>query len=264
MTGSRPDWDILNAYVDGELDSASAARVARAAAQKPEIARQIAAISQLKAATAAGAEAPPPIELPAVRQWPVVRVAAVVAVALLGGLAALFAYQMASQEEAWLVQARADHIEWANTSRIDDAQTLDARTFLAGMRRLGPQPYVPDLSSAGLRRDAVRYLPPTADRPGALHAGYTGTRGCRISLWIVADAERGVARLDHRETATGTVYFWLADGLRYVLLSSGMEPARFALVAKAAHKAVLVRVGPDSETRTALKRSRATSPPCKG
>ncbi|MBT3305927.1 MAG: hypothetical protein HN377_05525, partial [Alphaproteobacteria bacterium] len=51
-------FEILNAYVDGELDSASTAEVARAVAEDGELARQVAAISRLRSVLADSLEAP--------------------------------------------------------------------------------------------------------------------------------------------------------------------------------------------------------------
>lgn len=45
---SSPDWAELNAYVDGELDGATAARVAAAVARDAGLAREVARLAQLK------------------------------------------------------------------------------------------------------------------------------------------------------------------------------------------------------------------------
>lgn len=44
-------WDVLNAYIDGELDRAMSARVAAAAAQDTTLAARFATLSKLKAST---------------------------------------------------------------------------------------------------------------------------------------------------------------------------------------------------------------------
>ncbi len=264
MNGRDIDWETLNAYVDGELDAEHAAEVARAAADEPEIARQVSMISQLKAVTAASAEPMPRIDLPhpARPQWP--RIAAGVAVLFVAGAAGIFALFPAAQEEAWLADARADHAEWAATLAIGDIEALDARSYLAGLRRLGPAPFLPDLTSARLRRESVRYIAGGNRQAGAIHTGYVGTRGCRISLWITITDKTGFGPLTRHESGAGPSFSWHAGGLRYVVLSSGMDAGRFALIAGAAHKASRARAIPDDQTRTALAHSRKTSPPCKG
>ena len=49
MSEAWPTWETLNAYMDGELSTAEAAKVARAVAERPLLADQIAYLSRLKA-----------------------------------------------------------------------------------------------------------------------------------------------------------------------------------------------------------------------
>ena len=51
MSDIKITSDVLNAYVDGELDRAMSARVAAAAAQDTTLATRIATLSKLKAST---------------------------------------------------------------------------------------------------------------------------------------------------------------------------------------------------------------------
>ena len=54
----------LVAYVDGELDAAATAEVAKAVAEDPALAREVAALSRLRSRVAESVEAPP-ISVPA-------------------------------------------------------------------------------------------------------------------------------------------------------------------------------------------------------
>ena len=81
-------------------------------------------------------------------------------------------------QEAWLGRARAAHSTWVETDRIPGGRVLDAKGFLAGLRRLGPSPHLPDLTATGLssNRSApchrsmtgpVPSMPGMPSRPGA-------------------------------------------------------------------------------------------------
>ncbi len=59
MKDRQVTFEMLNAYVDGELDTAAAAEVARAVAEDPALAREVAALSRLRSAVAESIEAPP-------------------------------------------------------------------------------------------------------------------------------------------------------------------------------------------------------------
>ena len=97
-------------------------------------------------------------------------------------------------QEAWLGRARAAHSTWVETDRIPGGRVLDGKGFLAGLRRLGPSPHLPDFTANGLVIQQVSYLPPVDDRPGAIHAGYGEPTGCRLSLWITPIEEAGVLK----------------------------------------------------------------------
>ena len=59
MSDRQITFEMLNAYVDGELDTATAAEVARAIAEEPALAREVVALSHLRSAVAESLEAPP-------------------------------------------------------------------------------------------------------------------------------------------------------------------------------------------------------------
>ena len=94
-----------------------------------------------------------------------------------------------------------------------------------------------------------------------MQVAYSGTRGCRVTLWITMPADRLARELTLDSLGGYRVYSWRAGALAFALLS-GMDPGRFAVVAAAAHKATIENARPDAETALALRRSRAESPPC--
>lgn len=261
-TPEWPEWNELNAYVDGELDPAEAARVARAVAADADTARAVAALAQIKAAAATVPGETPAIDLD--RRWrlPLRRIAASLAALVVIG-AAVYAMTPVNDEPSWLAAARDAHVGWAGQSLASSARP-GAGVYLAAARRLGPAAFVPDLSAAKLSVALVRYRPGGNDRPESLHVGYSGTRGCRVSLWITPERGGMEEALTRDDSRNAPLYRWRAGGMSYVMMSSGMEGARFALVARAAHKATRARREPSPGMRSALRASRAASPPCPG
>ena len=63
MSERKPDWRDLNAYADGELLPSDAAGVARAVAEDPALADQVATLARLKATVQEQGQAPLPDEV---------------------------------------------------------------------------------------------------------------------------------------------------------------------------------------------------------
>ena len=59
MTDRRISFEMLNAYVDGEMDTATAADVAREIAIDAALAHEVAALSRLRSTVAESIETPP-------------------------------------------------------------------------------------------------------------------------------------------------------------------------------------------------------------
>lgn len=266
MSAGWPDWETLNAYVDGELDSAGRADVARAVAEDQETAEAVARLSRLKQAAqdAGGADAGerPAVDLPdggRARRRAVWGTAAAVLVAAALGLTAGFWPRVSEPE--WIGAAHAVHAGWAEDKAEDtkEAGTTSA-VLLAAVEDFGRVPFVPDFSANKLSLASVRRAH-LGETP-VLHLGYRGTRGCRVSLLVLAEPRALTAELATVETATGPAHLWRAGGIGYALIASGMDEARLRVLAEAAHAATRERSQPDAETRTALRRSRAESQPC--
>ncbi len=98
----------------------------------------------------------------------------------------------------------------------------------------------------------------------ALHAGYRGTRGCKISLLIVAGGAalpRDVTRYDD---AALRAYAWRSRTHGYLLVAEGTDEARLTLIARTMQRASLEHNPFDRATRTTLRESRERSVPCHG
>ncbi len=268
MTQQQPSWETLNAYVDGELPAGAAAEVARALAQDRALADRVASLTQLKAATQdtvrdldGAVEIAPPV--PEGRRWRPLAVAASLVLAVAIGLAASFGPWQRAQPPAWMVQARVVHDAWVPTQEL--APPKVGGVFLVALGEAGAsgffKAYLPNLTSARLTLTHLESVT-LADGGAALHAGYRGTRGCKISLLVLPGGEALPRELTRRDDAALHAFAWRAGSLGYVLLAEGMDEARLELIAETVHRATLKNRPVDAETRTALRQSRERSQPC--
>jgi anti-sigma factor RsiW len=261
MRTPEPSLEDLNAYVDGELDAASRARVAQAIAARPDLARRVAALSAMKDALARdlpefngnvrrGGASPR-------RRWVRAAAAAVFALIAIVAVSAWAPWRADTAPQAWVGQA------WEISSALFDGATEapSAGHVLANLSILGGNAHVPDLSSAQLTVAAVETVPSPLGGD-ALAVGYVGSRGCQLTLLAFA-GEAGLSqRVANLDATPHLIVGWRAGELNYVLMASGMADSRFRLIAQSVSQATIERARFDSETREALRRSRETSPPC--
>ncbi len=273
MTTRQPDWQTLNAYVDGELSAAKAAEVARALADDRTLADRVASLTRLKAKVqdmvtvqsrgeAAKITLPPPRRRP----WRPAALAASLALALALGLAASFVPWQGSDRPAWVVQARAGHEAWNMDEDRPGAAPVAGGVVLAALDQRGPdgyrKAYLPDLSAARLTLTRLEIVSLLDGRGEALHAGSRGTRGCKVSLLILADGAALPAALTRYDDRALRTYAWRTGGHGYLLVAEGMDEARLTMIAETVHRATLEYSPFDEETRTALRDSRDRSKPC--
>jgi anti-sigma factor RsiW len=261
---TEPSWEELNAYVDGELAAEEAARVARAVADNPALAEQVARLTRLKALVDADAADMPEIRIApmAVRRRLGAAAAGLAAIAA-AALLALYALP-GNEVDAGTERALAAHEAWAEFGAGQSANGVSAASYLAASQALGPRLYIPDLSAARLRVVRVSSVAARGGNPAAVHVGYAGTRGCRISLWVAPAGPRIPETPTARGDGSNTVFSWRVGSLGYTMIASGMDAERFDLIVRAAHRATKDFAPPESETRIALRRSRDVSAPCRG
>jgi hypothetical protein len=268
MTAQAASWETLNAYVDGELPAGAAAEVARALARDSALARQVASLTRLKAATQEvvqdlGGAGEIALPAPPNRRWRPAALAASLGLVLAIGLAAALVPNLGERPPFWVTQARAAHEAWAT---LQDPVPLEVDgVVLVALGQAGAgsylKAYLPDLKSARL---TLTYLESVAlaDGGAALHAGYRGTRGCKITLLVLPGGEALPRELTRHDDAALRAFAWRAGPLGYILLAEGMDEARLKLIAETVHSATLKNSPVDAETRTALRESRERSQPC--
>lgn len=256
----KQDLERISAFVDGELDPSARAEVIRQAAGDAEFARELIAHEQLKATLVDSVEVPD-IELPAA---PRIRRFAPAIISIAASLVLLVA-----AATAWMVYDGRDG--GAGDIALDRA--IEAhRSWTANKGQKGAadlvkpasgtiNAYVPDLSTNGLSIGHV------SERPGPsgeklLVVGYVGTRGCRVTLLARTAPPEARTQPVYMEIGPVRAFSWRAGRLAYRMLAEGMAVPRFRLIADSVRRASLIHLPLDADTRMAMARSRAESPPC--
>jgi anti-sigma factor RsiW len=260
------EWERLSAYVDGELPADEAAEIAARLVTDRELAAQVAALTRLKAEVK-GAFAPPPQPLPVIApprpassrggrlQW----IAAAAAVAALAFLWWPGTDRGPELQGGWLKPAIERHAEWRATVGRGDRIDVSAAGPALGLGDLGRSAQVLDFSDAGLQVSRIEFVRQNG-LAAALHVGYVGNRGCRVSLWI-GRATGSPEPVSGRFGGVDVVA-WRVDDLAYALLASGLDSERFQLIARSAREATMRHRPIDPDARVALQTSRDTSTPC--
>lgn len=261
----RVTEELLNAYVDGELSPDDDARVAQAIARDPGLAAHVATLSRVKSALSGLAAAPAePVQLPSHRRSKaMLAVAASVGlfVAVMSGVMNGFLHYGGDRGN-WHREAAAAHAEWAFEPSAPDAREVDANLFLVSMDRLNLPAQAPDLTSAKLRLTYLKFYEADADYPAALHLGYTGRRGCRLTLWATAAPAKLDTRLAEFREGRMRSFRWRQGRIAYALFATGMEENRFTTIATKVHEATRKMRGFNDETRMALREASGKAPPC--
>ncbi len=260
MNKSKITLETLNADVDGELDAAAAAEVAKAVAEDGELARQVAALTRLRSAVSESAVAPPlAISDPRSTGSRTFAIAASIGFALIvAGSVLLFGLGRDTGLD-WQARAWQMHQGWSNG---DVAEQTRPAILLARHADIVPGAYVPDLSASRLSLVHVGAVP-FADQQRALMAGYRGTRGCKISLLIFSSLGAQGEELSPFRNATNGAYSWLAGSLDYIIMTDSMDSDRFRLLAESVRHSSRRHRPFGQKTQTALRESREKSPPCR-
>ena len=259
MSDRQITFEMLNAYVDGELDAGAAAEVARAVAKAPALALEVAALSHLRSAVSESVEAPPLSgPEPPSTAGRGAAIAASIALAVFIGGSVLVSNLYRNVATDWLARAWQIHRGWSNEGVT--AQTRSA-LLLAQYAKAVPGAYMPDLSASRLSLVHAAVSSFTGQRRG-LQVGYRGTRGCKISLLVFPSLGALGEALSPFRDSKNEAYGWRTGSLGYLILSDGMDTGRFRLLAESVRQTSRQHVPFDKETRIALRKSRDRSAPC--
>lgn len=212
---SRPGWDMLNAFADGELAPAEQRAMAERLAASPETAERLRGIVRLKQELQAlpADEAPP---LPSIStasrsRWR--HVAAIAAALVIAAAVALTPILLRRDvPETFLAASLAAHEQFASVPFQPEAAIAPAAALpvASELSRLGLQPVWQASSAAG-----------------EIRVGFVGLRGCRLSLHVSPHA----GPMPPPNQATATLIGWTVGERSYLLIATGMPPARFEMIA---------------------------------
>ncbi len=236
---------MMNAYVDGELTPAQSARVASAIADDPQLAAMVAKLHAMKSAVADVFDNQEVIAITPART---VRssssfkaVAASIFVVLIGG--GIWLAQLQQVPNNLVGQAFELHDNWASTS-------------LPGISLAATPPVIvtPNLEPAGLTLAGVEENLRLGEISASRYA-YVGSRGCKLSLFVTAQATAFV-KLEESSTPKGLIAKWADKNTGFMLIARRMNPDRFKVIAKALKKATSKSLTLDEPMRQAMVQSR--------
>jgi len=199
------DWQLLNAYNDGELSAPERAGLQRRISREPRLAAALGDIRGVSAALGQLRPTPAPVAKARSGLWQVTAVAASFAAALVTG-AAIYLMQPASPGSAQQWHASFLSQDYA-APLFDDLRS--ARVFGPGG--------APDLSAANLALVDQR-----SGEDGAMALHYAGQNGCRLTLTAGFGADM-LAISD----ADALSRSWIAGPVSFMVLATDMDPARF-------------------------------------
>ncbi len=268
----REDWQALNAYVDGELTPNEAAEIARRIAQDPATAESAATLSSLKSALLEQSETPAdfvllPREATGTNAslWQAGHTVAAAAVLVVCMAATAIWHWDNTRREDQALQITSWHQEAAGIHRNWIAKKPDQRppslNIPATAALSAPKIQIPDLSDSGL---TAILLEPEAQLGGmsGYRIGYGGTRGCRISFFVLQGDGGIPAHLIKRKQGGPQALAWRHDRAHYLLLAEGMAETRFDLIAQTLQNMTSDWRPLSPEIRTALQQNRQASAPC--
>ena len=257
-------WEMLGAYVDGELTQEERAEIAAELARDPDVAARVASLSLLKACTASAAPAPPPLQMLQVPAPPSRTVLTFAARALLATCAAIVLAMIVSSalqmrapmpvlELTALRQATSLHEAWLAGIGTPETFAFQGNPWPAG---------APDLREAKLRLVHVHRASDREHHGAARFFGYLGPNGCRLGLRISDDYSGHPS--DPRAVRLGDIsgYVWERDGKAYAIVARGMDPLRLTSLASVIARILERQNRIDNDLRVALRRSATTGSAC--
>jgi anti-sigma factor RsiW len=244
MAERGPSFEILSAYVDGELSLDEAAAVARWAASDSQVAAQVAALRSLRAGVHSMASDMTVIAVATTRpRHRLAATGALLGLGIVGMVLALLAGAPFDRPDP-MAQETAQAIERHDQWLAGDGAAVRATSGDDGSFDLL-------MAASGLTRVHFETAPLAAN-DHARHSAFIGERGCRLSLFEIPvqtngakgrAARGGTAELTSRNGLLTAR--WQTAGMRFIMIARDMDPVRFSVIAAAMQEAGERRDAPD-------------------
>ena len=240
------DWELVNAYHDGELEPAEAQRLEGRLASEPALSEALKSLREVSASLGALRPAPLPAPAPAPPaeagndNWRPARWLAG------GAAAAALAFAVALGPDLVAKPSVFDiHADLVGQSfSVDNTDLRLTATETA--------PAAPDLASANLTPVSFRVI------KGGSVTHYAGRNGCRLSYF------RGAFPISDEDLAEGNQLATWTTGsdLRHMIVATGMDPAKFDAIA--AYLKLVTRQQASEAIMASLSAATATAARCGG
>lgn len=246
---TKDEFELLNAYIDGELDPEMAAELTRRIASDDTLARRVAKLFEMKHAVASLRSEVVRASATGRRPHPWSAAALAACIAVLVSLAGFFAARLlpannTDAQHTIVADALLKHDSWVNGTRGDIIRPVSAAFF------------APRLNEAGL------FLASAQDdvligRHHATWAGFVGEHGCHLSLFAWR-SDDGPAPLELRITGHTDTASWSARKEQFLMVARDMNKARFAMISRAV--SALTAEMKETDPQTALMLQNARQP----
>lgn len=252
------DFELLSAYVDGELPPDERSRLETRMVSDPGLSHRAVALRLMKAGVAGIGGDTLLVTVPAVSPYrrPMLAMATAVglslALAFAGGWAGALSLggrnQAATRPEA-LAQAVLLHDVW---SRGAQATAPKPASVTDGFE-------APELAEAGLALASLNTEASIDGKP-AIQVGYLGQHGCRLSLFRMGET-RGDAAFRIKSDAGVQSADWADASFRYIVVARHLDLMRFTVLASALNEMTTHAGQPSRQVVAGLE---AAHQPCNG
>jgi len=249
------DWELLNAFADGELSTAQSAELTARLDTEPDLRLELDRLRHLKwqlSSLHPGDIGATSILKPrkSTRSRTFAGAIAVVLLVIATGIGALLAWPPA--QATWFDQAMSLHEQLSQmtfvvdeeytTRLVSSGETLEFRA--------------PDLTASRLYLVDVVTSP--SDEADAIAMHYRGLNGCRLTVVAIPDAHA----IYEPPVTEGSAYTWSFEGYDFAVIAQGMDAQRFASVAAYLEAAIMDDVRRHDDLQVAMADRYAAAMPC--
>ncbi len=254
---SQTEWELLNAYADGELSEAATESFEIRLSKNPALVIELEKISSLKGALSNLKETPAqePVAANSIG-W--VRQAAAAILLVLIGTVAFFWHEFQQNQALDPLEIHTAYAE--KTYILSEA----LRPVHVSSKAIGDF-YIPNLEASELQL-ADTQLKKVGDHE-VVSAHFRGMRGCRLTLVgkNIETTDAALAQIQFNLNRADRLLLarWQSDGSQFTLLASAMDINRFQAIARYVQNDVQREHSKQSESlRVAMQTTYETARPC--